>query len=127
MAFGGINLEDISAPRCFEIEDRLKEELDIPVFHDDQHGTAVVVLAALINALKIVGKQMDEIKVVVNGDRRGGRGLLEDFMAAGVKNIVGCDTDRRALRGPREKHELGQGLVRAEHQPGQRAGQRSTT
>ena len=65
--FGGINLEDISAPRCFEIEDRLKEELDIPVFHDDQHGTAVVVLAALINALKIVGKEMSEIKVVVNG------------------------------------------------------------
>src|SRR5205085_10906345 len=62
-AFGGINLEDISAPRCFQIEERLKEELDIPVFHDDQHGTAVVVLAALINALKIVGKQMDQIRV----------------------------------------------------------------
>ena len=67
VAFGGINLEDISAPRCFQIEDRLKEELNIPVFHDDQHGTAVVVLAALINALKIVGKKMSDIKVVVNG------------------------------------------------------------
>src|SRR6185312_8269790 len=67
VVFGGINLEDISAPRCFQIEDRLKEELNIPVFHDDQHGTAVVVLAALINALKIVGKQMEDIKVIVNG------------------------------------------------------------
>jgi len=72
--FGGINLEDISAPRCFEIEERLKEELDIPVFHDDQHGTAVVVLAALINSLKIIGKQMKDLKVVVNGvGRRGWR------------------------------------------------------
>jgi malate dehydrogenase (oxaloacetate-decarboxylating) len=66
-AFGGINLEDISAPRCFEIEERLKEELDIPVFHDDQHGTAVVVLAALINSLKIVGKEVEELRIVVNG------------------------------------------------------------
>ena len=66
-AFGGINLEDISAPRCFEIEDRLKEELDIPVFHDDQHGTAVVVLAALINSLKIVGKKIEDLRIVVNG------------------------------------------------------------
>ncbi|MCU1289955.1 MAG: Malate dehydrogenase (oxaloacetate decarboxylating) [Acidobacteria bacterium] len=91
VAFGGINLEDISAPRCFEIEDRLKEELDIPVFHDDQHGTAVVVLAALINALKIVGKQMDEIKVVVNGVGAAGVACSKIVMAAGVKNIVGCD------------------------------------
>jgi malate dehydrogenase (oxaloacetate-decarboxylating) len=72
--FGGINLEDISAPRCFEVEERLKEELDIPVFHDDQHGTVVVVLAALINSLKIIGKQMKDLKVVVNGvGRRGWR------------------------------------------------------
>lgn len=69
-SFGGINLEDISAPRCFEIERKLKEICDIPVFHDDQHGTAVVVAAALINALKVVGKTMDSIKVVVNGDRK---------------------------------------------------------
>src|SRR3989338_8456366 len=66
-AFGGINLEDISAPRCFEVEERLKKELDIPVFHDDQHGTAIVVLAGLINALKIVNKKIDQIKVVING------------------------------------------------------------
>ena len=90
--FGGINLEDISAPRCFEIEDRLKEELDIPVFHDDQHGTAVVVLAALINALKIVGKKMEDIKVVVNGIGAAGVACSKIVMAAGVKNIVGCDT-----------------------------------
>jgi malate dehydrogenase (oxaloacetate-decarboxylating) len=91
VAFGGINLEDISAPRCFEIEDRLKEELDIPVFHDDQHGTAVVVLAALINALKIVGKRMEDIKVVVNGVGAAGVACSKIVMAAGVRNIIGCD------------------------------------
>lgn len=92
IAFGGINLEDISAPRCFEIEERLSEELDIPVFHDDQHGTAVVVLAALINALKIVGKKMEDIKVVVNGIGAAGVACTKIVMAAGVKNVVGCDT-----------------------------------
>jgi malate dehydrogenase (oxaloacetate-decarboxylating) len=98
-AFGGINLEDISAPRCFEIEDRLKEELDIPVFHDDQHGTAVVVLAALINALKIVGKQMGDIKVVVNGVGAAGVACSKIVMAAGVRNIVGCDQAGALYRG----------------------------
>jgi malate dehydrogenase (oxaloacetate-decarboxylating) len=101
-AFGGINLEDISAPRCFEIEERLKEELDIPVFHDDQHGTAVVVLAALINALKIVGKQMDQIKVVVNGVGAAGVACSKIIMAAGVTNIVGCDQTGAIYRGRRE-------------------------
>jgi malate dehydrogenase (oxaloacetate-decarboxylating) len=101
-AFGGINLEDISAPRCFEIEERLKEELDIPVFHDDQHGTAVVVLAALINALKIVGKQMDQIKVVVNGVGAAGIACSKIIMAAGVKNIVGCDQSGAIFRGRKE-------------------------
>jgi malate dehydrogenase (oxaloacetate-decarboxylating) len=100
--FGGINLEDISAPRCFEIEDRLKEELDIPVFHDDQHGTAVVVLAALINALKLVGKRMDEIKVVVNGVGAAGVACSKIVMAAGVKNLVGCDQRGALYRGRRE-------------------------
>src|SRR4051794_7389532 len=90
-AFGGINLEDISAPRCFEIEDRLQEELDIPVFHDDQHGTAVVVLAALINALKLVGKRMEDVKVVVNGVGAAGVACSKIIMAAGVRNIIGCD------------------------------------
>ncbi len=99
VAFGGINLEDISAPRCFEIEERLKEELDIPVFHDDQHGTAVVVLAALINALKIVGKRMEDIKVVVNGIGAAGVACSKIVMAAGVQNIVGCDTTGALYEG----------------------------
>ncbi len=102
VAFGGINLEDISAPRCFEIEDRLKEELDIPVFHDDQHGTAVVVLAALINALKIVGKTMEEVKVVVNGVGAAGVACSKIVMAAGVKNIVGCDQTGAIYEGRTE-------------------------
>jgi malate dehydrogenase (oxaloacetate-decarboxylating) len=91
-AFGGINLEDISAPRCFEIEERLKEELEIPVFHDDQHATAVVVLAALINSLKIVGKEMKDLKVVVNGVGASGVACAKILMSAGVKNIMGCDS-----------------------------------
>ena len=90
--FGGINLEDISSPRCFEIEERLREELDIPVFHDDQHGTAVVVLAAMINAVKLVGKEMAGLKVVVNGVGAAGVACSKILMAAGVKNIIGCDT-----------------------------------
>lgn len=102
VAFGGINLEDISAPRCFEIEERLKEELDIPVFHDDQHGTAVVVLAALINALKIVDKKMEDIKVVVNGIGAAGVACSKIVMAAGVKNVVGCDTSGAIYRGRTE-------------------------
>ncbi len=102
VAFGGINLEDISAPRCFEIEERLKEELDIPVFHDDQHGTAVVVLAALINALKIVGKRMEDIKIVVNGIGAAGVACSKIVMAAGVKNIIGCDTTGAIYEGRKE-------------------------
>jgi len=102
VAFGGINLEDISAPRCFEIEDRLKEELQIPVFHDDQHGTAVVVLAALINALKIVGKRMEDIKVVVNGVGAAGVACSKIVMAAGVKSIVGCDQTGALYEGRTE-------------------------
>ncbi len=102
-AFGGINLEDISAPRCFEIEDRLKEELDIPVFHDDQHGTAVVVLAALINALRIVGKEMTDIKVVVNGVGAAGVACTKIILAAGVRNVVGCDQEGALYRGRKER------------------------
>lgn len=102
IAFGGINLEDISAPRCFEIEERLKEELDIPVFHDDQHGTAVVVLAALINALKITGKRIEDIKLVVNGIGAAGVACSKIVMAAGVKNIVGCDTTGALFSGRKE-------------------------
>jgi len=87
----GINLEDISAPRCFEIEERLKHEMDIPVFHDDQHGTAVVVLAALLNALKVVGKKIDEIKVVVAGVGAAGTACSKILKNAGVKNMIGVD------------------------------------
>ena len=89
--FGGINLEDISAPRCFEIEARLKEELDIPVFHDDQHGTAVVVLAALINSLKIVKKEIGALKVIVSGVGAAGVACSKILMNAGVQNIIGFD------------------------------------
>lgn len=101
-AFGGINLEDIGSPRCFEVEQRLKRELDIPVFHDDQHGTAVVVLAALINALKIVGKKIDEIKVVVVGVGAAGTACTKILISAGAKNIIGCDIHGAVYRGRTE-------------------------
>ena len=90
--FGAINLEDISAPRCFEIEKRLRDECDIPVFHDDQHGTAIVVSAGLINALKIVEKQMDEVKIVVNGAGAAGMAITKLLNTIGVQNIIMCDS-----------------------------------
>jgi malate dehydrogenase (oxaloacetate-decarboxylating) len=89
--FGGINLEDIAAPRCFEIEERLKRELDIPVMHDDQHGTATVVLAAFYNAVKLTGKRIEDMKVVVNGIGAAGMACSKILLAAGVKNLIGCD------------------------------------
>lgn len=89
--FGGINLEDISAPRCFEIEERLKETLDIPVFHDDQHGTAIVVLAATINALKIVGKKKEDCKVVMNGAGSAGVAIAKLLLSYGFVNIIMCN------------------------------------
>jgi malate dehydrogenase (oxaloacetate-decarboxylating) len=90
--FGGINLEDISAPRCFEIEDRLKAELDIPVFHDDQHGTAVVVLAALLNALTLTGQRIGDIRVVIVGLGAAGIAVAKILIEAGVRHIIGCDS-----------------------------------
>ncbi len=90
-SFGGINLEDISAPRCFEIEEKLKEICDIPIFHDDQHGTAIVVAAALINALKLVKKQIGEVKVVINGAGSAGIAIGKHLMNMGVKNLTFCD------------------------------------
>ena len=90
-AYGGINLEDISAPRCFEIEERLKEILDIPVFHDDQHGTAIVVLAGIINALKVVGKQKEDCKVVVNGAGSAGVAITKLLLTYGFQNVIMCD------------------------------------
>lgn len=89
--YGGINLEDISAPRCFEIEERLKNALDIPVFHDDQHGTAIVVLAGLINALKVVGKKKEDCKVVVNGAGSAGIAITKLLLSYGFKNVTMCD------------------------------------
>ena len=90
-SFGGVNLEDISAPRCFEIERRLKQECDIPIFHDDQHGTAVVVLAAMINALKLVGKDISDISVVVNGSGAAGIAITRLLMSMGLSEVVLCD------------------------------------
>jgi malate dehydrogenase (oxaloacetate-decarboxylating) len=99
-AFGGINLEDISAPRCFEIEQRLKTALDIPVFHDDQHGTAVVVLAALLNAMSLTGQRIKDIGVVIVGLGAAGMAVAHILMAAGARNIIGCDS-RGALHTER--------------------------
>ena len=90
-SFGGVNLEDISAPRCFEIEKRLKEVCDIPIFHDDQHGTAVVTLAAMINALKLVGKKMEDLSVVVNGSGAAGIAITKLLMSRGLKKVILCD------------------------------------
>lgn len=89
--FGGINLEDIASPKCFEVERRLEEELDIPVFHDDQHGTAIVVTAALLNALKVVGKNIEDIQVVLNGPGAAGTAIIKMMRTAGVRHIIACD------------------------------------
>src|SRR4051794_30028733 len=118
-AFGGINLEDIAAPRCFEIERRLRAELDIPVFHDDQHGTAIVVLAALLNALRIVGKRPEDVKVVVVGAGAAGVACTEILLAQGVGDVIVCgrrgalhagrddlDPDRRELAARTNVHQV---------------------
>jgi malate dehydrogenase (oxaloacetate-decarboxylating) len=104
-AFGGINLEDISAPRCFDIEERLKKDLDIPVFHDDQHGTAVVVLAALLNSLKIVDKDLETLRIVINGVGASGVACAKIMMAAGARNIVGCDSKGIVHEGREDLNE----------------------
>ena len=104
--FGGINLEDISAPRCFEVEERLRASLDIPVFHDDQHGTAVVVLAAFLNALRLTGKRAGDVKVVVTGVGAAGVAVSRTLMAAGVRNLVGCDSKGAVHRGRDDLNEI---------------------
>jgi malate dehydrogenase (oxaloacetate-decarboxylating) len=98
-AFGGINLEDISAPRCFEVERRLRERLDIPVFHDDQHGTAIVVLAALLNALRVVGKRIEDVRIVTTGCGAAGAAITRTLLHAGARWIVGCDEGGALYRG----------------------------
>ena len=97
--FGGINLEDISAPRCFEVEEKLKKILDMPVFHDDQHGTAIVVLAGLINATKVVGKKLCDLKVVINGAGSAGTAISKLLLRSGVKNLIACDKVGILYRG----------------------------
>ena len=98
-SFGGINLEDISAPRCFEIEQKLKEICDIPIFHDDQHGTAVVVLAALTNALKVVGKRIEDITLVTSGAGAAGVAIVKLLMAKGLKNVILCNSKGAVYEG----------------------------
>ncbi|MCD8209373.1 MAG: NADP-dependent malic enzyme [Coprobacillus sp.] len=120
-SFGGINLEDISAPRCFEIEKRLKEELDIPVFHDDQHGTAIVMLAALLNSLKLVKKDIKDIKVVINGPGSAGIAVAKFFLASGVKHITMCGLDGILCEGEPKLNAAQQEIVKVtnlEHQHG---------
>ncbi|HET7572413.1 MAG TPA: NAD-dependent malic enzyme [Gaiellaceae bacterium] len=98
-AFGGVNLEDVSAPRCFEIERRLRESLDVPVFHDDQHGTAICVLAALLNALRVVGKRLEDVRIVTTGCGAAGIAVTRILQSAGARWIVGCDEDGALYRG----------------------------
>jgi malate dehydrogenase (oxaloacetate-decarboxylating) len=112
-AYGGINLEDIAAPRCFEIEERLREKLDIPVFHDDQHGTAICVLAALTNALRVVGKQLDAVRVVVSGAGAAGTAIMKLLLAQGVGDLIAYDRRGALHRGMPDMNESWQWL--AEH------------
>lgn len=119
--FGGINLEDISSPRCFEIERRLQEELDIPVFHDDQHGTAIVVTAGLLNALRVVGKRMEEVRVVINGIGAAGASVCKMLLTAGVTRLVPIDRDGAIVGGGDYTHPMWQWLAgqsQVERQPG---------
>ena len=120
-SFGGINLEDISAPRCFEIEEKLKETCDIPIFHDDQHGTAVVTLAALLNALKLTGKKMEEIKVVTSGAGAAGIAIIKLLIAMGLKNVILCDRKGAIYEGReglnKEKEEMAK-ITNRDHESG---------
>jgi len=120
--FGGINLEDISAPRCFEIEDRLRKELEIPVFHDDQHGTAVVILAGLINALKITGKTFENLRVVVSGLGAAGSACIRLLLSVGVEYIVGCDSSGILYSGRKQNMNAVKEEIAAMTNPGRLKG-----
>lgn len=122
--FGGINLEDISSPRCFEIERRLQEELDIPVFHDDQHGTAIVVVAGLLNALKVVGKRIEDVRIVVNGIGAAGVSICKMLLAAGVRQLTPVDREGALVRGGLYGQPMWQWLS-AQPQVGSRGGRLS--
>ncbi len=111
-SFGGVNLEDISAPRCFEIEKRLKEVCDIPVFHDDQHGTAVVTMAAMLNALKLTGKKIDDISVVVNGSGAAGIAITKLLMSKGLKKVILCDRKGAIYDGREGLNEIKQEMAK---------------
>ena len=115
-SFGGVNLEDIAAPRCFAIAKKLKERCDIPIFHDDQHGTAVVTLAGLKNALKLIGKKMEDIEIAVNGAGAAAIAISSCFLSAGVKEIRPVRPYRDHLRGKRERNEPDQGRDGQDHQ-----------
>lgn len=105
-SFGGINLEDISAPRCFEIEQRLKKELDIPVMHDDQHGTAVVTLAGMINAMRVTGRKLSELKIVINGSGAAGVAIVKLLQHVGVREVIMCDSRGTLYRGRSEMNPI---------------------
>ena len=98
-SFGGVNLEDISAPRCFEIEEKLKERCDIPIFHDDQHGTAVITMAGMINALKVVGKRIEDVKIVTSGAGAAGIAIIKLMMSMGLKNVIMTDRQGAIYEG----------------------------
>lgn len=110
-SFGGVNLEDISAPRCFEIEKKLKERCDIPIFHDDQHGTAIITLAALINALKVVGKSIDDIKVVTSGAGAAGTAIVKLLISMGLKRVIMCDRKGAIYEGREGLNEAKQEIA----------------
>lgn len=111
-SFGGINLEDISAPRCFEIEEKLKERCDIPIFHDDQHGTAVVVSAALINATKIIGKKLNNCKAVINGAGAAGTAIAKLLMTLGLKDVILCDRTGAIYEGREKLNDAKQAIAK---------------
>ena len=120
-SFGGVNLEDISAPRCFEIERKLKEISDIPIFHDDQHGTAVIALAALINSLRLTGKKKEEIKVVINGAGAAGCAIGRLMLNFGVKNLIFCDKNGAICDGDEQMHSEHEALAKLSN-PGHERG-----
>ena len=121
-SFGGVNLEDISAPRCFEIERRLKERCDIPVFHDDQHGTAVIMLAGLMNALKAVGKKLDDVKIVTSGAGAAGIAIIKLLVSVGAKNVVMTDRRGAIYKGRADLNPAKQEIAEKTNPAGERGG-----
>ncbi|GHU42028.1 putative NAD-dependent malic enzyme 4 [Clostridia bacterium] len=121
-SFGGINLEDISAPRCFEIEEKLKKLCDIPIFHDDQHGTAVVTLAGLINALKLVGKNLDEVKIVTSGAGAAGIAIIKLLISMGLKNVILTDTKGAIYKGRDGLNPIKEEMAKITNTTGEKGG-----